>query len=233
MSDSTKTLLILAAIMAVLIANVVVLKYGMLWIRARISGAPVSLFQLMGMSLRKVPAMLIVNNHILARKAGLKLGVSDLEVHYLAGGHVNEVVMALVAASKANVPLDFMMACAFDLAGRDVVDAVRTAVHPKIIPVPDPFEGTEVVRIRTADGDQIFMRAALTVSTCLERLIGGANEEMIARRAGELLIERVSRMDAEDVPESVGELESAAMQGGLDEGTAFNLLSVDISVKRD
>ncbi len=209
----------------------VLLKYGMLYIQASISGAHVSIFSLVGMSLRRVPPALIVQHRIAAVKAGIESVDTDgLEAHYMAGGRVPNVVRALIAAAKANIELDFNRACAIDLAGRDVVDAVRTSVHPKVIDCPDPAKSRGTIDAVAKDGVQLKAKARVTVRTCLDRLIGGATEETIIARVGEGIVTTIgSATTHKDVLENPDIISKMVMSKGLDSGTAFELLSVDIA----
>ena len=213
-----------------LIVLYVVLKYGMLYVQALISDAHVSMFSLIGMSLRRVPPALIVQNRIAATKAGIEVSSNDLEAHYMAGGRVPNVVRALIAANKANIPLDVKRACAIDLAGRDVVEAVRTSVHPKVIDCPDPAKSRGTIDAVAKDGVQLKAKARVTVRTCLDRLIGGATEETIIARVGEGIVTTIGSANThKEVLENPDRISRTVMQKGLDSGSAFELLSVDIA----
>jgi uncharacterized protein YqfA (UPF0365 family) len=213
-----------------LIMFLVILKYGMLYVQALISGAHISMFSLIGMSLRRVPPSLIVQNRIAASKAGIEISSDNLEAHYMAGGRVPNVVRALIAANKANIPLDFKRACAIDLAGRDVVEAVRTSVHPKVIDCPDPAKSRGTIDAVAKDGVQLKAKARVTVRTCLDRLIGGATEETIIARVGEGIVTTIgSATTHKEVLENPDRISKTVMSKGLDSGTAFELLSVDIA----
>ena len=151
--------------------------YVNLWFQAFVSGTPISLFNIIGMSLRKIPPKVIVNALINSRKAGLEnISTSDLETHYLAGGRVIDVVSALIAAQKAQIPLDWNRATAIDLAGRDLLDAVKTSVNPKVIDCPDRTHGEYITGV-AKDGVQLRCRARVTVRTNIAQLVGGATEE--------------------------------------------------------
>ncbi|HOX05875.1 MAG TPA: flotillin-like protein FloA [Planctomycetota bacterium] len=209
---------------------ILLIKYGWLWIQAMSSKAPVGFSSLVGMSLRHIPPRLIVENRIAAVKAGIQLSTDDLEGLYLAGGHVTNVVRALIAANKANIPLDFKRATAIDLAGRDVVDAVRTSVHPKVIDCPDPAKGRATIDAVAKDGVQLKAKARVTVRTCLDRLIGGATEETIIARVGEGIVTTIGSAGShKEVLENPDRISRTVMQKGLDSGSAFELLSVDIA----
>ena len=180
-------LLIVLAVIAFFLV-VTLGRYISLWFQALVSGTPISLLNIIGMSLRKIPPRIIVNAHINAYKAGLKqFNVADLETHYLAGGRVLDVVAALIAAEKANIPLDWKRATAIDLAGRDILDAVKTSVNPKVIDCPDRSRGDYITGV-AKDGVQLKCRARVTVRTNIAQLVGGATEETIIARVGEGII---------------------------------------------
>ncbi len=221
--------------LAVIFALVVVaafFAYGSLWLRALLSGCHVSLLSLIGMRLRKVDPRVIVDARIMTTKAGLPLDTNDLETHYLAGGHVLRVCQALVAASKANIKLSYERACAIDLAGRDVLEAVKTSVHPKVIEVPDPgtLRGRSTVDAVAKDGIQLRAKARVTVRTNLDRLVGGATEETIIARVGEGIVSTIGSSDTHKaVLENPDLISKTVLDKGLDAGTAFEILSIDIA----
>ena len=174
------------------------LTYGKLWFQAYMSGADVSMFSLIGMGFRKVRPDMIVKAKVMAKQAGLDIsrrnGISteQLEAHYLAGGDVMKVTNSIIAAQRANIDLDFDRSAAIDLAGRDVMDAVRTSVYPKVIDCPDPERsGKNVLSAMSKDGVELKIRARVTVRTNLEQLIGGATEETIIARVGESIISSI------------------------------------------
>lgn len=207
-----------------------VIFYGNLWIQARFSGAPVSFAELIGMSLRKVNSRAIVVSRITAAKAGLELTTSQLESHYLAGGRVSNVVRALIAADRANINLGWQVATAIDLAGRDILDAVQTSVNPKVIDCPDPRKGKETVDAVAQDGIQLRAKARVTVRANIERLIGGATEETIIARVGEGIVTTIgSSINHKSVLENPDRISKAVLSKGLDAGTAFEILSIDIA----
>jgi len=209
---------------------ILLIKYGWLWVQAATSGAPVSFFTLIAMSLRHVPPRLIVENRIALARAGIDLSTKDLEGLYLAGGHVTNVVRAMIAANKANIPLDFKRACAIDLAGRDVVDAVHTSVNPKVIDCPDASKGRGSIDGVAKDGVQLKAKARVTVRTSLDRLIGGATEETIIARVGEGIVTAIgTAVSHKEVLEHPDLISKTVMAKGLDSGSAFELLSVDIA----
>ena len=173
-----------AVLLLFVVLVLVMLKFINLWVQAYMSGTKIGLFQLVGMSLRKVNPTVIVRAAISATQAGLPLNTRDLEAHYLAGGRVLNVVQALIAADRANLNLDFKMAAAIDLAGRDVLDAVQTCVNPKVIDCPQNAK----VAAMAMDGIQVMAKARVTVRTNIERLVGGATEETIIARVGEGIV---------------------------------------------
>lgn len=203
-------------------------RFISLWFQAFVSGTPISLFNIVGMSLRKIPPKLIVNARINSFKAGLKnLSVSDLETHYLAGGRVNDVVRAMIAADKANIPLDWRQATAIDLAGRDIFDAVRTSVNPKVIDCPGNGEFISAV---AKDGVELKTRARVTVRTNILQLVGGATEETIIARVGEGIVTSIGGTENhQGVLESPQRISKLVLGKGLDAQTAFEILSIDIA----
>lgn len=212
---------------AVLIVLVIIFFYYvpfLLWLSAKVSGVSISLVQLFLMRIRKVPPSIIVNAMIEAHKAGLKdIRRDDLEAHYLAGGHVVRVVHALVSANKANIDLSFQMATAIDLAGRDVDEAVKMSVNPKVIDTP-------VVSSVAKDGIQLLARARVTVRANIKQLVGGAGEETILARVGEGIVSSIGSSATHKLvlenPDSISKL---VLSKGLDAGTAFEILSIDIA----
>jgi uncharacterized protein YqfA (UPF0365 family) len=206
------------------------LAYAKLWVQALASGASVSPFALVGMALRKVNANVIVENRITAIKAGLQVSTAEMEAHYLAGGNVDRVVKALIAAHKANIDLSWQKACAIDLAGRDILDAVRMSVNPRVIDCPDPSRGRTTIDAVAVDGIQLKVKARVTVRTNLERLVGGATEETIIARVGEGIVSAIgSSHSYKEVLESPDKISKVVLNKGLDSGTAFEILSIDIA----
>ena len=194
-----------------------------LWFQALVSGVHTSLIQLMFMRFRKVPPSVIVNNMINATKAGLKLSQNELEAHYLAGGNVTNVVQALISSSKANMNLDFRTATAIDLAGRDVLKAVQTSVNPKVIDTPP-------VAAVAKDGIQLIAKARVTVRANIKQLVGGASEETILARVGEGIVSSIgSALSHKQVLENPDSISKLVLTKGLDSGTAFEILSIDIA----
>ncbi len=196
----------------------------LLWISARVSGVRISLIQLFLMRIRKVPPQVIVRAMIEAHKAGLKTITRDeLEAHYLAGGHVERVVHALVSASKANIDLGFQMATAIDLAGRDVFEAVQMSVTPKVIDTPP-------VTAVAKDGIQLIAKARVTVRANIRQLVGGAGEDTILARVGEGIVSSIGSSEShKQVLENPDSISKLVLKKGLDSGTAFEILSIDIA----
>ena len=195
-----------------------------LWISARVSGVRISMLQLVLMRIRKVPASLIVRALIEAHKAGLKdVNRDDLEAHYLAGGNVDKVVHALVSASKANIDLGFKMATAIDLAGRDVFQAVQMSVNPKVIDTPP-------VTAVAKDGIQLIAKARVTVRANIRQLVGGAGEDTVLARVGEGIVSSIGSSEShKQVLENPDSISKLVLRKGLDSGTAFEILSIDIA----
>ena len=196
----------------------------LLWISARVSGVRISLIQLFLMRIRKVPPQVIVRAMIEAHKAGLKTITRDeLEAHYLAGGHVERVVHALVSASKANIDLGFQMATAIDLAGRDVFEAVQMSVNPKVIDTPP-------VTAVAKDGIQLIAKARVTVRANIRQLVGGAGEDTILARVGVGIVSSIGSSEShKQVLENSDSISKLVLKKGLDSGTAFEILSIDIA----
>ncbi len=194
-----------------------------LWFTALVSGVRVSLLQLILMRWRKVPPGVIVNSMIAATKAGLSLKRDDLEAHYLAGGHVQAVVNALISADKANMDLSFKIATAIDLAGRDVLEAVQMSVNPKVI-------DTKKVAAVAKDGIQLIALARVTVRANIQQLVGGAGEETVLARVGEGIVSSIGSADSHKaVLENPDTISKLVLEKGLDSGTAFEILSIDIA----
>ena len=226
-----------AVVAALIIVFVVVLAFGLvflkfarLWLQAYFSRADIKLSELIGMWLRKVDSRTIVLSKITAVQAGLQLTTTDLESHYLAGGRVPNVVRALIAADRANIDLSLKTATAIDLAGRDILDAIQTSVNPKVIDCPDPKKGKETVDAVAQDGIQLRAKARVTVRTNIARLVGGATEETIIARVGEGIVTTIgSAITYKNVLESPDKISKAVLDKGLDAGTAFEILSIDIA----
>lgn len=194
-----------------------------LWVTAIFSKVRVTLGELVGMRFRKVPPGIIVNSLITATKAGVPLTTSDLETHYLAGGNVQNVIRALISADKANIGLDFKQATAIDLAGRDVMEAVQISVNPKVITTPR-------VAAVAADGIQLIAVARVTVRANIQQLVGGAGEDTILARVGEGIVTSIGSADTHKaVLENPDKISKLVLERGLDAGTAFEILSIDIA----
>lgn len=211
---------------AIVILAIVFLYYVpiVLWFSAIVSGVRVSLLQLMLMRIRKVPPSIIVQAMIEAHKAGItQIRRDELEAHYLAGGHVRNVVHALVSANKANIALSFQMATAIDLAGRDVFQAVQMSVNPKVIDTPP-------VTAVAKDGIQLIAKARVTVRANIKQLVGGAGEETVLARVGEGIVSSIGSSDShKTVLENPDSISKVVLEKGLDAGTAFEILSIDIA----
>lgn len=194
-----------------------------LWITAIFSNVPVSIGSLIGMRFRKIPPTTIVNALINATKAGLKVEGNKLEAHYLAGGNVQNVINALISADKANIPLDFNMATAIDLAGRDVLLAVQMSVNPKVIDTPP-------VTAVAKDGIQLIAKARVTVRANIKQLVGGAGEDTVLARVGEGVVSSIGSAEShKQVLENPDSISKVVLARGLDSGTAFEILSIDIA----
>jgi len=210
--------------------------YGKLWFQAYMSGADVRLLSLVGMGFRQVNSRVIVSAKIMASQAGLNTSRRDgittarLEALYLAQGNVPAVIQAIIAAHRAGIDLDFDRAAAIDLAGRDVIDAVRTSVHPRVIDCPDPRSGMATLSAIAKNGVELRVRARVTVRTNLEQLIGGATEETIIARVGEGIITSIgSSENHQEVLKNPDRISKAVLQRGLDAHTAFEIVSIDIA----
>lgn len=194
-----------------------------LWFTAQLSGVRVNLLNLVLMRLRRVPPSLVVNAMITSTKAGLRITSNEIETHYLAGGHVNNVIKALISADKANIPLDFKLATAIDLAGRDVFEAVQLSVNPRVINTPP-------VAAVAKDGIQLIAKARVTVRANINQLVGGAGEETILARVGEGIVSTIgSSQNHKEVLENPDKISKVVLSKGLDSGTAFEILSIDIA----
>ena len=215
----------LGLLIVVLIALVIVLYLVPLnlWIAAWASGAYVGLPTLVGMRLRRVPPGTVINARISAVKAGLSIPLNDLEAHYLAGGNVVRVVNALISADKANIPLGFQRAAAIDLAGRDVLEAVKMSVIPKVIETPR-------IAAIAKNGIQLIAVSRVTVRTNIDRLVGGAGEETVIARVGEGMVSTIGSSEShKDVLENPDHISKHILAKGLDAGTAYEILSIDIA----
>ena len=219
-------LLFILAIIAVGIVLLFIFLYFVpvnLWITALFSGVKVGLFELVFMRIRKVPPRIVVDSLITATKAGLDVNTTDLETHYLAGGNVPTVIKSLISADKANINLEFKQATAIDLAGRDVFEAVQISVNPKVITTPK-------VAAVAQDGIQLIAIARVTVRANIQQLVGGAGEDTILARVGEGIVTSIgSALSHSEVLENPDKISKLVLQRGLDAGTAFEILSIDIA----
>ncbi|MCX7847463.1 MAG: flotillin-like protein FloA [bacterium] len=223
-------ILVLLGLLVGLVILIFLMRFLMLWVQAWASNAGISIFSLIGMSLRKIDPSVIVNTKIAAIKAGLDVTTDQLESLYLAGGDVMNVVRALIAADKANIPLTFERAAGIDLAGRDIFAAVQTSVNPKVIDCPDPAKGRQTIDAVAKDGIQLKAKARVTVRTNLDRLVGGATEETIIARVGEGIVTTIGSAESyKDVLENPDRISKKVLEKGLDAGTAFEILSIDIA----
>ena len=224
---------VVAGIIAV-IALIVVISFFNTWLKAMLAGAPVSILTLIAMRLRGVPYGMIVDSRIMAVKAGLDLTINQLEEHYLAEGHLIPTIQALIAAEKAGMDLSWKQACAIDLAtkgtGKTVGEAVRTSINPKVIDCPNPNSGRRSIDGVAKDGIQVKVRARVTVRTNLERFVGGAQEETIIARVGEGIVTTIGSADSyKFVLEHPDRISKVVLERGLDSGTAYEILSIDIA----
>jgi uncharacterized protein YqfA (UPF0365 family) len=219
-----------------LVAALAFFAYGKLWFQAYMSSADVSIVSLVGMGFRQVNSRGIVQAKVMATQAGLDInrqtGISTqrLEAHYLAGGNVANVMLAIISAHRAGIPLDFDRAAAIDLAGRDVLDAVRTSVTPKIIDCPDSRSGKTLLGAITRNGIELLVKARVTVRTNLAQLIGGATEDTIIARVGQGIVTSIgSSQSHEEILANPNRISRALLDRGLDAQTAFEIVSIDIA----
>jgi uncharacterized protein YqfA (UPF0365 family) len=204
------------------------------WLKAKLNGAPVGFANLLGMRLGGVPVNLVVDARITAVKAGIEISTDTISAHFLAGGNVVPTIQALIAARKAGIELDWNRACAIDLAtkgsGKSVLEAVRTSVDPKVIDCPNPSSGRTTIDGVAKDGIQVKVKARVTVRTHLDRFVGGAKEETIIARVGEGIVSTIGSSDSyKIVLESPDSISKTVLARGLDVGTAFEILSIDIA----
>ena len=226
-------LLIAVLIVVGIVVLVVLIAVGQfvgLWFQALLSNARVGLLEIIAMRFRKVDIKTIVFSRIRAVKAGVTATTAQLETHYLAGGRVPNVVSALIAAKRAKIDLDWDTAASIDLAGRDILDAVNTSVNPKVIDCPNPSLGRSTIDAVAKNGIQLKARGRVTVRTNLARLVGGATEETVIARVGEGIVSSIgSAASHEQVLENPDNISKTVMSRGLDAGTAFEILSIDIA----
>ena len=232
------TIAIVAVLVVFFIATAIIFMiYGSQWLQAYMAGADVTILALVGMGFRQVNPRLIVRAKIMASQAGLDIGrrvgisTSRVEAHYLAGGNVMDVIKSIIAAHRAGIDLDFDRASAIDLAGRDVLDAVQTSVHPKVIDCPDPHRsGKTTLSAIARNGVELRIRARVTVRTNLVQLIGGATEETVIARVGEGIITSIGSSESHlTVLENPDTISKAVLARGLDAQTAFEIVSIDIA----
>ncbi len=228
--------LIIGGIILVIALGILIWAFNFLsiFIRAAVSGAPVGFFELIALSLRKVPVGMVVDSRITAVKSGLQVTIDDLSTHYLAGGNVEMVVLALIAAKKASIHLEFDRACAIDLAtkgtGKTVLEAVKTSVNPKVIDCPNPTSGRATIDGVAKDGIVVKAKARVTVRTNLDRFVGGATEETIIARVGEGIVTTIGSSDSyKIVLENPDRISKTVLDKALDSNTAFEILSIDIA----
>jgi uncharacterized protein YqfA (UPF0365 family) len=212
----------------------VIFSFFNVWLRARLANAPVTFANLIAMRLRQVPYALIADARVTALKAGIELTTDNLEEHYLAGGNLIPTVQAIINAQKAGIDMTWRHACAIDLAtkgsGKNVLEAVRTSVDPKVIDCPNPAGGRLTIDGMAKDGIQVKVKARVTVRTNLDRFVGGAKEETIIARVGEGIVSTIGSADSHKVVlENPDMISKAVLKRGLDVGTAFEILSIDIA----
>lgn len=230
MGSTFLTLIAVIGAIFVFIMLAVIFSFLSVWVRAWTSNAYISFRSLIAMKLRAVPPKVIVDARIRIVKSGLELSSNELEAHFLAGGNVIQVVNALIAADKANIPLTFKRAAAIDLAGRDVYDAVRTSVNPKVIDCPDPAKGTTMLDAVAKDGIRLLVKARVTVRANLDRLVGGATEDTIIARVGQGIVSAIgSSPTYKNVLENPDHISRKVLDSGLDAQTAFEIVSIDIA----
>jgi len=230
---STNTIVLVVGAIAVLIFLVflfVFFSFIRLWIQALLTKADISIFSLIGMKLRNVDYGMVVRQKIALVQAGVKVTTEDLESHYLARGNVPKTATAVIAAHKAGLELPWKTAAAIDLAGRDVLEAVRTSVNPKVIDCPDPAKGKQFLDAVCRSGIQLLAKARVTVRTKLERLVGGATEETIIARVGEGIVKAIgSAHDHKEVLANPGMISQTVLHNALDAQTAYEIVSIDIA----
>ncbi len=229
---------ILVALVGLLVPVLLALKYGSLWLQARFSNADVTLTSLIGMSLRNVKPATIVRAQVMASQAGLTIShgrgmsTSSLEAHYLAGGNVNRVILAIIAANRAGIDLDFDRAAAIDLSGRDLAEAVRTSIFPKVIDCPDAHSADSPSSLSAVakNGIELLTRVRVTVRTNLDQLIGGATEQTIIARVGQGIVSTIGSMDShEEALATPNRISKTVLDQGIQSNTAYEIVSIDVS----
>ena len=221
-------------LIAAIVVGVIVFRFGMIYIRAWFSGARVTVIELIALRLRRIPVALIVDGRITAVKSGLPVSIDELSTHYLAGGDVSMVILALVAARKAGIRLVFDRACAIDLAtkgtSKSVLEAVQTSVNPKVIDCPSSDSGKAMIEAVAKDGIVVMAKARVTVRTNLDSFVGGALEETIVARVGEGVVSTIGSADSyKEVLADPGSISKTVLGKALDSNTAFEILSIDIA----
>jgi uncharacterized protein YqfA (UPF0365 family) len=234
MDPQTTTIVLWVGAGALLLLVLFLLSFLTVWVRARLAGAEVALFDLVGMRLRGVPYSVIVDAKIAAEKAGIPIETDKLDAHYLAGGNIVQTVQALIAAQKAGLHLDWNRACAIDIATRgtnkSVLEAVLNSVSPKVIDCPNPASGRTTIDAVAKDGIQVKVKARVTVRTNLERFVGGAQEETIIARVGEGIVTTIGSSESyKQVLENPDRISKTVLERGLDAGTAYQIISIDIA----
>jgi len=221
----------IALVIFLLVFLFVFLRYANLYLQSILTKADIGLFQMFAMGLRKVKPSVIVNAKIMLVQARIEeVSAKDLEAHYLAGGRINRVVQAIISANRADIALDFRTATAIDLAGRDVLEAVKTSVTPKVIDCPNPESGKVTIAAVAKDGIQVLAKARVTVRTNIARLVGGAGEETIIARVGESIVSTIGSSEShKKVLENPDDISRVVLERGLDTGTAYEIVSVDIA----
>ncbi len=231
-----KLLGVLVVTVGLLVVIVIVIKFARLWLQAKMSSTNITWVDLIGMSLRNVHPATIVMAQIMARQAGLAISddkeTESLEAHFLAGGDVNRVILAIIAASRASIDLDFQRAAAIDLSGRDLTEAVQTSIFPKVIDCPGPNSQVPSPRLSAIakDGVELLIRVRVTVRTDLEQLIGGATEETIIARVGQGVVSTIGSMDShQEALSSPSRISEAVLDHDIQSNTAYQIVSVDIA----
>jgi uncharacterized protein YqfA (UPF0365 family) len=222
--------LIVVAALVGLIFFIAIFQFLALWIQAHFSNASVGLFEIVAMRLRKVDVRHVVAGRIRAVQAGLDISTNQIQTHYLAGGDIRRVISAMIAARGAKINLPWGVATAIDLAGRDIFEAVQTSVNPRVIDCPNPNGPRSTIDAVAQDGIQLKAKARVTVRTAIERLVGGATEETIIARVGEGIVTTIGSAGSyKEVLENPDKISKTVMAKGLDAGTAFEILSIDIA----
>src|SRR3954464_14245054 len=230
--DNNKWMLLLAAVVVLIgiFFLIVFFSFLRLWIQCFLTGAKISIWDLVGMKLRNVDYGMVVRQKIALVQAGVKVSTQDLEAHFLSRGNVPKTATAVINAHKAGIDLPWRVAAAIDLAGRDVLDAVRTSVNPKVIDCPDPTKGRPTLDAVCRNGIQLLAKARVTVRTKLERLVGGATEETIIARVGEGIVKAIgSAHDHKEVLANPGMISQTVLHNALDSQTAFEIVSIDVA----